>query len=78
MGIEQYSNQAKNTIRPKKKLQLRKYLIGGEGKQNADMLATITSFVEFESGKIINVGCLPWVVVGEMPLHEMDRVEVTA
>ena len=69
--------QAKNTICKKQKLQLRKYLIGGEDNQNYDMLATTDSFVPLESGEIVYVGCLPWVVVGEIP-QRGERVEVTA
>lgn len=72
------SEQAKNTIGKKRTIRLRKYLLGGEARQNENMFITINSFIEFESGKIIKVGCLPWVVVGEMPLHDLDRVEVTA
>lgn len=75
--LSQPTEQAKNVICKKKKLQLRKYLIGGAGKQNDNMLATVTSFVPIESGKIIRVGCLSWIVVGEMPLHPSERVEVT-
>lgn len=71
------AGQVKNTIRKKQKLQLRKYLLGGACEQNDNMLVTADSFVEFESGKIIQVGFLPWTVVGEMPRHG-ERVEVTA
>ena len=71
------ADHPKNTISKQRKIQLRKYVIGGEGKQNANMLAQINSFVEFTPGKIVYVGCLPWVVVGEIP-QRGERVEVTA
>ena len=61
-----------------KKIQLRKYLLGGAANQNDNMFATINSFLPYESGATIYVGCLPWTVVGEMPMSDAERVEVPA